>query len=70
MKVNLRKMAAELARDDEPARLNVSVVQASAVLGALGRRWRPVVNQTINSGVAWDECCAIKNRAGLCKPSK
>lgn len=60
MKVNLNELAAELAKMDEPARLNVDVAQAKAVLGALGRELR---------GMSPDQCTAVV-AAIVCRAGK
>lgn len=62
-RVNLHTLAAELAKDDGPSGLNMSIVEVKAVLGALGRLMRKENALRVISVLF-----AIWNRAGRGTP--
>jgi len=63
-RVNLNTLASELAKDDGPAGLNISVTHVKAVLGALGRLMRKENTLRVISVLF-----AIWNRAGKDGPA-
>lgn len=60
MKINLNDLANDLAKTDNPDRLNITAAHAKAVLGALGRKLR-----SISAKKRKEIFEVIRDRAGL-----
>lgn len=60
MKINLKELAAHVAKQDNPAGVNLTVVEVGAVLAQLGNHLRELAPE-----VALATVTAIIERAGL-----